>query len=676
MKRVANEPGRGESEATAWWPRACGLARLVAFAAVFVLLGCTDPGAGSVDVAAEPPADAISEPLADATFDLAADKPTTEDVVDEGWAVEDLPPDDAPPLSKDEDVSCGLIYVTDEPSDEELDGGVRCTPGRVEPCRCETGGAGARTCGSHGLLGVCWCLDHPVVTPGTDPDAGIVVYPDASTVLPPRLVRPISGVRVMSQRPTLRWVLPAGLTRARVELCDDRACTRSRMQVEVTGTSWRSPTPLRPGVVFWRVRGLGTGGEVAWTSATWEFAVRHRDTPVDTIGGPLKDFDGDGYDDALLADTQTVVLLRGGPGGGRRRPEPILQSGLREAPEPDRSARGGYLGMTMEVGDINGDGLADVALSHDEPAIRDRETEFHIALFLGGTGCPLRPAGVLRPPAHGLDWSERSVGEGLAVGDFNGDGFGDVIAADDRALRLYSGGPMGVTAVPRSHIRVLGSEWFGFMESTRMLGDVDGDGYADVGVGNYGMSGGRGQVQVFYGNPDGRLEARVQTIPAPEWRGARFGREIMGGDFDGDGYSDLIVASDVTISWYRGSSSGLEFAQFGYGASLGTPGDLDGDGYVELVEATRGTIWRSRTAAEFALGPYISINWLLPNAVGRGITFSPGDMDSDGYDDVITNQRVLGVGVWVFLFRGRTLTSAQPAFIWQLRDFGTANYGE
>ncbi len=63
----------------------------------------------------------------------------------------------------------------------------------------------------------------------------------------PRLLAPQSGSRATSTRPTLRWLLPAGLTRARVELCADRACGRTLQQPEVTGQTWRAAARARAG---------------------------------------------------------------------------------------------------------------------------------------------------------------------------------------------------------------------------------------------------------------------------------------------------------------------------------------------------------------------------------------------------------------------------------------------
>ena len=45
------------------------------------------------------------------------------------------------------------------------------------------------------------------------------------TVPPPRLLAPLSTATVTSQRPTLRWVLPAGVDGAFVQICRDCACS-------------------------------------------------------------------------------------------------------------------------------------------------------------------------------------------------------------------------------------------------------------------------------------------------------------------------------------------------------------------------------------------------------------------------------------------------------------------
>lgn len=117
----------------------------------------------------------------------------------------------------------------------------------------------------------------------------------------PRLLFPTSTMRVTSQRPTLDLALPAGVDGARVELCHDPCCNRPIATVDATGGHVRPTEALPPGVVFWRARGrIGdrVGREVSFT---WEFGVRHRDTPTDTAWGVIKDINGDGFDDVVTA---------------------------------------------------------------------------------------------------------------------------------------------------------------------------------------------------------------------------------------------------------------------------------------------------------------------------------------------------------------------------------------
>jgi len=194
-----------------------------------------------------------------------------------------------------------------------------CIPGMSVACACEDGRLGAQVCRADGTFAACRCVTADAAT---DARPDVVLPP-----LGPRLITPQSGSRVTSRRPTMRWVLPEGVTRARVELCSDRACTRMLQMQEVTGTSWRPTAMLAPGVVFWRVRGLAMDGSVAWTSTTWEYLVGRRDALVDTSFGTLKDFNNDGYDD---------IAIRGDPNGGADPLEGRAFAYTRTAPPPPR----------------------------------------------------------------------------------------------------------------------------------------------------------------------------------------------------------------------------------------------------------------------------------------------------------------------------------------------------
>src|SRR6185369_10392478 len=92
-----------------------------------------------------------------------------------------------------------------------------------------------------------------------------------------RLLAPLSGSRLSTNRPLFRWQLGAGADGAIVDVCADRACTTVIAQFQATGGSATLAAALAAGTVFWRVRPTSNGQETGTTSATWEAFIPHRD---------------------------------------------------------------------------------------------------------------------------------------------------------------------------------------------------------------------------------------------------------------------------------------------------------------------------------------------------------------------------------------------------------------
>lgn len=195
---------------------------------------------------------------------------------------------------------------------------------------------------------------------------------------------------------------------------------------------------LTHGVVFWHVSGLRDDGSVGWTSATWEFGVGYRDTPTDTIGRALKDFNGDGFDDAVVAralSSRWGVLL-GARSGGRSAPTIIWEFADRYA-----------------VGDVNGDGHADLLSSWPNkegigwgPGAGFSGHRWRRAGVAGRTRVPVSahaegPAGLPLNVSVGF-------GDAIASADFDGDGYDDFVAMFQFGLALYTGGPEGLSRDP------------------------------------------------------------------------------------------------------------------------------------------------------------------------------------------------------------------------------------
>ena len=155
-------------------------------------------------------------------------------------------------------------------------------------------------------------------------------------------------------------------------------------------------------------------------------------------------------------------------------------------------------------------------------------------------------------------------------------------------------------------------------------GDVNGDGYAEVAVGEPGNAGGRGAVHVFYGQRSGLVFNASGTarddqyftqatagVPSAAEAGDKFGTDTVLADFNDDGCADLAVGSpgeNATSGFlhvFYGSPSGLRttgvqgFSMAGlFGSSSSAPdqelgdtltaGDLNGDGIDDLASGVSG----------------------------------------------------------------------------------------
>ena len=161
---------------------------------------------------------------------------------------------------------------------------------------------------------------------------------------------------------------------------------------------------------------------------------------------------------------------------------------------------------------------------------------------------------------------------GVAKGDFNGDGFGDLAVGipfedigdlkDAGAVNVIYGSANGLTAtdptVPASQFWSLDSPGvpgtphsFDVFGWALAAGDFNGDGFSDLAVGILDRGDTRfGEVIVIYGSAKG-LTATDPTVPASQFwfpfqfsdpatvAGARFGTSLVWADFNGDGVGDL-----------------------------------------------------------------------------------------------------------------------------------------
>jgi hypothetical protein len=260
------------------------------------------------------------------------------------------------------------------------------------------------------------------------------------------------------------------------------------------------------------------------------------------------DFDGDGQSDiALVGDpnwhTMPVAFSNGDASFRVTNAAPPLHFA-------ELAMRAG---VTKLVGDFNGDGRSDIALVGDP-----RWHTIPIA-FSRGDGS-FRVGNVahvlLALPAEGmagnfgLDWAPYAAER--IVGDFNGDGRDDIalignstwhtipVAFSDgfEAFRITNG-EVGRFAA-----------WAALPGVTRLVGDFNGDGRADIALVSVPTSMTAGTLPIAFSNGDGTF--RVTTTEFPDggfriWAGTPNVHPIMG-DFNRDGYADIALTGGA--GWF------------------------------------------------------------------------------------------------------------------------------
>ncbi|HEY8090846.1 MAG TPA: FG-GAP-like repeat-containing protein [Polyangiaceae bacterium] len=273
-----------------------------------------------------------------------------------------------------------------------------------------------------------------------------------------------------------------------------------------------------------------------------------RGTPKSSFGGAVSgagDVDGDGYADVVvgaptLAPPGAVVqgaatVFFGGPDG--------LSASRSAALGPragsDAQGLGGYV---AEAGDLDGDGLADVAV------------------------------------------------------------WGGIESSDPQYVLVYLGKARPYGAAPSVLLQYDGASvsWLGAANLLACAGDVNGDGYPDLAM-STPVDPGSGftsdHVSLFTGGPGGPSLLPWRRADSPLATGDVFGLSVAAVDLDQDGFSDVAVSvasyaqPPVDTVLYAGSAQGPAVAGTWttrdattlFERELGSPGDVDGDGYPDLL---------------------------------------------------------------------------------------------
>lgn len=242
----------------------------------------------------------------------------------------------------------------------------------------------------------------------------------------------------------------------------------------------------------------------------------------DTTASSAGDVNGDGHadiamgighDDSCGFDRGKVHVFYGGP----------LLDGTPD--EAMCSADGGDLfGVSLHGGaDLNGDGDEDLVVG----AWDARSGSVH--LYWGGDAWDTSRD--LRFDETGQFYG--TSGRQLSHGDVNGDSVDDLLVGQDwvdgaNAFLYYGGTSMDSTR---------DATWLDYGGVVAGASDVNADSFDEIVIGNSGAD----RVSVFSGG------APPSTMPAlqltGDTNGERFGQSVVSGDFDGDGWPELLVGA-------------------------------------------------------------------------------------------------------------------------------------
>jgi hypothetical protein len=340
----------------------------------------------------------------------------------------------------------------------------------------------------------------------------------------------------------------------------------------------------------------------------------------DACSNAIGDLNGDGHPEIVSANcSDNNLTIYVNDGTGKFAPGVYYNAAVANS-----ASNVPYLGpQALAIADVNGDGHGDIVATNYFAGdvtvlLGNGDGTVNVPTFGYTTG------GFPSPPA--------------VIGDFNGDGLLDILVPDGVYSFSYMKGYGDGTfrAALDFYAPVTDNlEAFGLDLAT---GDFNGDGFPDVVVGN--CCDATVGITVFLSNSDGTLQPGVNYGTGGNWN------YVTVADFNKDGKLDIAALDIATgqIQIYTGDGTGAftagPTALTGDTSSLTlTSGDFNGDGYADIAVANNA----SHTVGVFLNDKHGSLlapaNQALTGAPAEVLT---ADVNGDGKLDLLALQAACG----------------------------------
>ena len=325
----------------------------------------------------------------------------------------------------------------------------------------------------------------------------------------------------------------------------------------------------------------------------------------------VSDVNGDGKFDVVALTQYNVVFIFLGNGDGTFQAPAVYATG---------TTFGCCNGLA--VGDLNSDGKPDLAIANNDG----------ISILLNkGSGT----FGGVAYYAAGLAGS--APGDGIAIGDVNGDGKPDVVETNENfgaiiflnqgsGVFAESGAINGVPIGPTDNLA---------------LADINNDKKLDIVL----VDGG-GNVFTFYGKGTGVFTSG----PAYPLQTPLFGGNylVAVGDFNGDGTLDLLDTdgeASNTVSFGRGDGSFQTNQLYAYGTLVANnivTADFNGDGFPDIAQSlsggANGKIGINLGSSHGVLGATSQVT--ASTCVNNVVEWvAAGDVNGDGKADIVATMQ-------------------------------------